>query len=258
MKKLFHIESDAYETFYYTISAKTLFLHRKHYWKTKSKEIDVYGKCWHLFFTGPDSPQINMNHKNKLISLNAPSAVFVPPFGVVEWNLPPGFLEWFAITGEETFPDMPNTPVLLPWSYFSDVHSLNQIKHSFSRARDVLPIGKMDIHSPIAKKIKNLIDTHYTGTLSLDDLSAELKMYTYEVTRQFKKCYGLTPIQYRNKLRIFDSVRLMIYQKRQVTEACFESGFADFSRFFRNFKKYLESTPSQFLCEKTQDFTLSR
>ena len=52
---------------------------------------------------------------------------------------------------------------------------------------------------------------------------------------------GLSPVQYRNKLRMEQAVRSLNTQEITVEQAAHEAGFKDMAYFYRCYKKYMKN-----------------
>jgi AraC-like DNA-binding protein len=66
------------------------------------------------------------------------------------------------------------------------------------------------------------------------------------MSRYFKDSYKLSPLQYCNRLRCFDASWLLLAEQIKVSEAAYDVGFKDLSRFNKQFKKHLQAKPSQY------------
>ena len=95
------------------------------------------------------------------------------------------------------------------------------------------------------EKIRNTISyisEHYTLNTSVGELAAMSNMCVSNLEKLFRKNFGMSPIAYRNKLRI-ERAKNLIRGGFTVSEAANMSGFSDYFYFVRMFKKYEGYTP---------------
>ena len=80
----------------------------------------------------------------------------------------------------------------------------------------------------------------------MSEIAKRLNLSHTVMGRAFKKTYGLSPVAYRNKLRVTDSLRLILMENSLVTAAAFGIGFDDLSRYYRLFRRQLNTCPSDY------------
>ena len=85
--------------------------------------------------------------------------------------------------------------------------------------------------------------------LRTEELSAMAFMQTTYFIRQFKKAYGLPPLAYLNRMRIFRAMGLLSGTELPVEEIAKRVGFEDASYFARVFKKTAGISPSRYRTE---------
>ena len=61
--------------------------------------------------------------------------------------------------------------------------------------------------------------------------------------RLFSECMGLSPVEYRNKLRVQKAVDLLKMKKYSVGEVAEMVGISDIKYFSKLFKRYTGATP---------------
>ena len=96
------------------------------------------------------------------------------------------------------------------------------------------------------KKVKELINDNPLETISLKKMSLEFSLHPNYIVRKFKEITGYKLSEYLTKSRLEYSIRQLIKNEENITTIALESGFYDQSHFNRNFKKYLEITPTHF------------
>jgi AraC-like DNA-binding protein len=94
-------------------------------------------------------------------------------------------------------------------------------------------------------KIYHFIETHYHQAINVKEVAKLTHLTTAAFCRYFKKSTHLTFTDFLNQYRINQAKKLLLYDKN-VTEACYESGFENLSYFNKTFKKVTGENPSQF------------
>jgi AraC-like DNA-binding protein len=94
-------------------------------------------------------------------------------------------------------------------------------------------------------KIYHYIETNYQTSIDVNMVAALTNLTTAAFCRYFKKSTHLTFTDFLNQYRINQAKKLLLHDKN-VTEACYESGFENLSHFNKTFKKVAGENPSQF------------
>ena len=105
----------------------------------------------------------------------------------------------------------------------------------------------------MAYKVRDYISRNCENELSIKEVADHFGYSHSVMARQFKKCFGISPVKFRNIIRIFDTMINMIKKNTTVTDAAHSSGFSDISRFYRQFKEHIKATPCQFCQISNQD-----
>ncbi|MFL0194119.1 AraC family transcriptional regulator [Clostridium sp. WILCCON 0269] len=93
--------------------------------------------------------------------------------------------------------------------------------------------------------ILNYINEHLSENLSIDFLSSKFYVSKYYLMHKFKKQTGYTIHAYILQKRLIMS-NLLIRKGKNITTACLESGFGDYSNFIRAFKKMFGISPNKY------------
>ena len=93
------------------------------------------------------------------------------------------------------------------------------------------------------------IEKHYTEKIALGDLSDFSGFNEKYLCRIFREFTGETPTEYINRRRCERAAFEMTVNRKNVTEAAYESGFNELSHFSRTFKKYKGVSPREFCRE---------
>jgi AraC-like DNA-binding protein len=92
-------------------------------------------------------------------------------------------------------------------------------------------------------QIKDYIDQHYTEEFTMEKLSQEVHMSTSNLTHQFKKRTGFSPVQYIIRRRIGRAQSLLISSDMSITDVSAEVGYDNLSYFNNQFKKIVGMSP---------------
>lgn len=97
------------------------------------------------------------------------------------------------------------------------------------------------------EEIFEYVNEHYSGTISVAEISAQLGLTPNSFCRFFKKMTQRTFIDFVNEFRINKALEFFNANNTLITEVMYLSGFNDPSYFSRQFKKYQGITPSNYL-----------
>lgn len=106
-----------------------------------------------------------------------------------------------------------------------------------------------DADSILSSKLKNILhylDEHYTENICLDDLAEQFYISKYYLSREFKKEYGTTIIQYILAKKITNAKELLRYSNSSIEEIARLCGIDDASYFNKVFKKMEGCTASEY------------
>lgn len=93
--------------------------------------------------------------------------------------------------------------------------------------------------------IYHFIESNYHRTINVNEVASLTHLTTAAFCRYFKKTTHLTFTDFVNQYRVNQAKKLLLHQKN-VTEACYESGFENLSYFNKTFRKLTGENPSQF------------
>ena len=87
----------------------------------------------------------------------------------------------------------------------------------------------------------------YAEKISIEGFSDELGISASYLSRKFKEATGLTYLDFLNKYRVRQAVKLLETGKYKVYEVSDMTGFTDYKHFNAVFKRYTDASPSEFL-----------
>jgi len=96
------------------------------------------------------------------------------------------------------------------------------------------------------EKVKQYIDYYFTAEITLSSLAMLVAINKYQLCKDFKKHYSITPIDYLIKVRVNQSKKLLIETKLSISEVAKEVGIINTTHFINLFKKKNNLTPLQY------------
>lgn len=106
-----------------------------------------------------------------------------------------------------------------------------------------------DIMPELVRKTMDYIESHLAQNITLEELAAIFHLNSTYISRQFKKHTGLTIRSYLLDRRI-SLAKSCLNEGLSITEACYQSGFSDYSNFIRSFTKITRISPGKYAKKK--------
>ncbi|MCK6599421.1 MAG: AraC family transcriptional regulator, partial [Bdellovibrionaceae bacterium] len=99
--------------------------------------------------------------------------------------------------------------------------------------------------SSVAHRLKKYIINNFSRKESISAIALKLNYSRVVMTRSFTQAYGISPGEFRIKLKIHGALHYM-REGLSITESLYLVGFSDPSLFIHHFKSYLDATPHQY------------
>ncbi|MGN0623433.1 MAG: helix-turn-helix domain-containing protein [Oscillospiraceae bacterium] len=99
--------------------------------------------------------------------------------------------------------------------------------------------------SPIVTRAYSYISENFSSIDNLSDVAAYCGVSQSYLSRVFRKELGIRPHEYLRYMRL-KNAKLMLLDGFDVTSACFNSGFSDYSHFIQVFRSAEGMTPLEF------------
>ncbi|WP_054956926.1 helix-turn-helix transcriptional regulator [Paenibacillus dakarensis] len=96
------------------------------------------------------------------------------------------------------------------------------------------------------KKVIAYIQNHYHQPIRLSELAGLIPMSEGQFCRFFKSMTGQTPVDYINSYRVRQAAELLRQPEHKISDIAMNVGFGHISYFVRVFRKFMNSTPSEF------------
>ncbi len=246
------VDTATYSSRYYRISSDLLFMQRSHFWQSPASEIDAFPDLWTLTFCDFEPGQVALRARGKVLPLIGKNIVFIPKFNLVEWILGTGHLNWSCILSKNDPPTTaPRTACVFPWPKNLDILNPTDVLNWLQNANALLPIDKMDKSSVVAERTKQEIDQNFKQSFKIGDVAKKLGYHHSVMDREFKSCFGISPLTYRNRLRVFEAQSLLLFQSLDVSQTAQTVGFCDSSQLSHHYRSLIKASPSLFRPLKT-------
>lgn len=174
----------------------------------------------------------------------------------------------YITTGYKILPEGALKSTGLPqiWDLNDNPYIANQITEILSVWEERAPIYTLRTRILCEQLLINLFDLHnylkeenrlspaithinqfYDKPISSEDLARKCGMSVSNFRRVFQKEMGMLPMQYREKLRIYWSKRLLKSGIFSVSEIALKLGYCDVYHFSKDFKKQTGVTPKSYM-----------
>lgn len=94
-------------------------------------------------------------------------------------------------------------------------------------------------------RIETFVSCNYMRRITLEDAAAHVGMNRSAFCTFFKRHTGETFFSYLNRVRLENAYALLLWNERNVSEACWHCGFNDIAYFSRMFKRHFGVSPSK-------------
>lgn len=113
----------------------------------------------------------------------------------------------------------------------------------FSTVFDGAQLDRTQSEYPQIRPGVVLLQQSYLENIPITQLAEVSGVSVSSFRRQFGLLYGVSPVQYRNHLRLQRARALLLEGSCTVTEAAYASGFENLGYFCRSYKKHMGETP---------------
>ncbi|MDR0963246.1 MAG: helix-turn-helix domain-containing protein [Clostridium sp.] len=104
-------------------------------------------------------------------------------------------------------------------------------------------------HKELLEKLNKafeFLDSHYTESVTLENVASAAGFSKFHFSRMFKQCSGHNFYDYLCYRRIKSAESLLLNPNLSITEIALQSGFSSLSTFNRTFKRTKNCTPSEY------------
>lgn len=133
------------------------------------------------------------------------------------------------------------------------VIELLSVLHLLSRSRDYRYLNQLPYATDVSEDVSRRINLVYRYTIDnfrrpigLKDVSALTHHSVSAFCRYFKTHTRKSYFQYLSEVRIAFACKLLMEGALDISEVCYASGFNNFSNFHKQFKRIVQSTPTDY------------
>lgn len=238
------ITTSNYKATVHLIDDELLYSEKSHQYK-KNIYHESYASDWFIALSNLPKERVKLRSGNQLVDLYGPTLIFQPPFSLLEMHVEEGPLSWSCLGSISKIPFDITRPTFITNSEFSIPKTKQDVYDLLGRLRDATVIIQERYPSAVAEKLKAYIDIHFREEMKISSIANELNYSRVVMTRAFTKVYGISPVEYRHKIRIHEALVKVRYG-HTITEALYEVGFSDPSQFIVHFKNILNAVPNQY------------
>lgn len=171
-------------------------------------------------------------------SVEAPGRVvglFLPAYSLVQVKLIGSHTHSRALISRRPLPVAgPREPIAFKLRSTRFPDSVEQAAALLRQIPHALPVGRAVRPSPLAERVKQIIDRTYAAAKPMAAIAKELQTSAATLSRYFKRDYGMPPVRYRHLLRVMDgTIRLL--EGGAIADVSQDVGFEDVSNFYRRF-----------------------
>lgn len=105
---------------------------------------------------------------------------------------------------------------------------------------------KPDSNESSIDEILKYINSEYMNDITLKDICHKFGYSFSYLSMKFKKVLGLSYTEYLQKIRIEQSLRLLVHTDKSVVEIADAVGYHDIKAYYTVFKKVINTTPAKF------------
>lgn len=107
--------------------------------------------------------------------------------------------------------------------------------------QSIITIGQADN----IYKANSWIKENFRDSFTVENLAEQRNMSVSQFHQKFKSAVGMGPLQCQKRLRLTEARRLMLDDRKNVTEAAFEVGYESLSQFTRDYRKMFGFAPKE-------------
>lgn len=101
-------------------------------------------------------------------------------------------------------------------------------------------------NAPVVYRAKTLIENSIAEELTVSEIAERLNMSVHYLCHVFKAETGITPIDYRNSVKLTMAKKLLVGTDRKISDIALECGFGSASYFSKLFLKSEGITPAEY------------
>ncbi|MBL7544514.1 MAG: helix-turn-helix transcriptional regulator [Bdellovibrionaceae bacterium] len=246
----FKIQAKNFSNEVFIRSPNEAVIFREHAVSEERVVVDIQPRFWTLGWAQIPKDQVYFYADNKWHEVSGSVVVYKAPFSVVRWRLKPGVLHWgYWVSMQNIEQAVQISSKVVPPAAIGKDSGATMLKSMSLEAGLSLDIDKKNdcVHD-----FKHMIDSTFQSTKNIKDLLSSNRNYAY-MSREFKKKYALSPVKYRNQLRLMQVAQDLIFSGNAVESVYHQNGIQDAKYFYNRFKTLFGAFPAQFRRHITKD-----
>lgn len=216
--------------------------------KKSYTEMDANPDHWAFFLAQDLKPgQIQVNTAEGIKTFSGNVAVWFPKFSIIEWQISPGDINWVGYLSRSKVPEsLPKKATAFSFQEASLPKTKEEIFLMVETAAQKTTIEREIEITVLSEKVKNYLQAHFKEDILISDLAKKFSVSHEYISKTLKKCYGLSPVYLRSRLRVFSAL-VSLLEGIEVTKVATDCGFNDVNRFTKQFTKMMKTPPVTFL-----------
>lgn len=239
------ITTSSYKSEWQKLAPDLISLKRTHLYQNNFETVDTFGNYNLYAYANLEKGDLNIKINGQTFEASGLVSIFIPAFSVIHWQIFSKNIEWNAFISHQNFSTLYNEVSLFN-KCLSKPNSVTEITKWLQANKPDFIFENPNPTQDMAQAVKEYMDNNFQDAIEITNLAARFNLSASQLSKVFKKRYGISPVEYRSKLRVFQSMYDLLTQDREVVDIAFSSGFNDLSRFNKQFKKITNSTPSKF------------
>ncbi|MDQ6420721.1 helix-turn-helix domain-containing protein [Paenibacillus sp. LHD-117] len=138
----------------------------------------------------------------------------------------------------------------------SSCHTADKYKEQLNRLAETvvgsLSMQRITDEDPIVTRVMHLLETQFSGDISLDQIAGELNMSTAYLSTYIKEKTGTNFIDHLNGIRMSEAKKLLSGTPHPINEIGRQVGYQNVTSFNRMFKKIAGVSPSEYRRQQQQ------
>ncbi len=247
MKK---IKSQSYSSSILSLKKNEAIILRRHRYQEEKIVLDIHSKFWSLGYGDFPENSIFFWSNKKWNEVKGQILLYLSPFSIIKWKIRKGSLKWIYLLSQTSVDKATQieSKIISPF----ESHFLPLIKSSstlLSFIENQLGTNpNLRSKNHVEGLLKKSIQKRFMISENIKSLVKENHNYSY-VSRQFKKSYDISPVRYRNQLRLIQASHELLFSDESILEIANKIGLNDSKFFYSQFKTILGANPSKFLIQ---------
>lgn len=212
------------------------------------EHIQTTGPYWMLTLSDNSSEWANIIRDGNILTAPGMLSSFLPPFSIVRWYMKSGVHRVDYVVSYEKLPRSLEGIGPLGFTHEDPLPANpREVEELVLQVREKAVALSPTEHVPeTIARAKAYIDAHYAENFRMRILAKSLGISHEWLTRTFQRTLGISPVQYRVRLRCFSALYQIQTSELPVALCAADSGYNNIALFNRQFREVLQAPPSHF------------